>query len=114
VILKEEEEDSPESEQDQAQLYKMVKKLIQMTIERDNLQQKWGFLLQGGQDMTLTLKVSTVKAGKLTVQNLDIFCFLDFHPGIHVGLEKMDYVYTVNGKEVLLGLITIEQCISRK
>jgi hypothetical protein len=43
----------------------MVKKLIQMTIERDNLQQKWGFSLQGGQDMTLTLKVSTVKAGKI-------------------------------------------------
>ena len=47
----------------------MVKKLIQMTIERDNLQQMWGFSLQEGQDMTLTLKVSTVKAGKITEQN---------------------------------------------
>jgi len=56
-----------------------------MTIERDNLQQKWGFSLQGGQDMTLTLKVSTVKT---------------FTPASIAGLEKMDYVYTVNGKEV--------------
>jgi len=63
----------------------MGKKLMKMTIERDNIQQKWGFSLQGGQEMTLTLKVASVKK---------------FTPASIAGLEKMDYVYTVNGKEV--------------
>jgi len=63
----------------------MGKKLIKVTIERENLQQKWGFSLQGGQEVTLTMKVSSVK---------------NFTPASIAGLEKMDYVYTVNGKEV--------------
>jgi len=58
---------------------------MKVTVERENLQQKWGFSLQGGQEMTLTLKVASVKK---------------FTPASIAGLEKMDYVYTVNGKEV--------------
>jgi len=58
---------------------------MKVIIERENLQQKWGFSLQGGQEMTLTLKVASVKK---------------FTPASIAGLEKMDYVYTVNGKEV--------------
>ena len=44
---------------------------MKMTIERENLQQKWGFSLQGGQEMSLTLKVASVKAGKFTVGSLN-------------------------------------------
>ena len=81
----------------------MGKKLMKMTIERENLQQKWGFSLQGGQEMSLTLKVASVKAGKFTVSESGLmFVFQKFTPASIAGLEKMDYVYTVNGKEVPL------------
>jgi len=58
-----------------------------MTIEmeRDTLQQKWGFTVQGGADLSLTAKIASVKR---------------FSPADRAGLEKMDYVFTVNGKEV--------------
>ena len=38
---------------------------MKVTVERENLQQKWGFSLQGGQEMTLTLKVASVKVGAM-------------------------------------------------
>ena len=44
---------------------------MKMTIERKNLQQKRGLSLQGGQEMTLTLKVASVKAGIFIVGSLD-------------------------------------------
>ena len=40
---------------------------------------------QGGADLSLTAKVASVKR---------------FSPADRAGLEKMDYVWTVNGKEV--------------
>merc|ERR1711885_5573 len=49
------------------------------------MQQKWGFTVQGGADLSLTAKVASVKR---------------FSPADRAGLEKMDYVWTVNGKEV--------------
>merc|ERR1712227_9638 len=64
---------------------KMVKELITWELERDSLQQKWGFTVQGGKDVSLTAKISSVKR---------------FSPADRAGLEKMDYVWTVNGKEV--------------
>lgn len=54
-------------------------------MERDSLSQKWGITIQGGADLSLTAKVASVKR---------------FSPADRAGLEKMDYVWTVNGKEV--------------
>merc|ERR1712203_376546 len=64
---------------------KMPKELMTMELERDNLQQKWGLTIQGGADLALTAKIASVKR---------------FSPADRAGLEKMDYVYCVNGKEV--------------
>jgi len=63
----------------------MVKELINIEMERDSLQQKWGFTVQGGKDVSLTAKIASVKR---------------FSPSDRAGLEKMDYIWTVNGKEV--------------
>jgi len=63
----------------------MGKELIKIEVERDNAQQKWGITIQGGADLALTAKVATVKR---------------FSPADRAGLEKMDYVWTINGKEV--------------
>jgi len=65
--------------------FRMTKELITINLERDTLQQKWGFTVQGGADVSLTAKISSVKR---------------FSPADRAGLEKMDYVWTVNGKEV--------------
>merc|ERR1712122_114167 len=59
--------------------------LINIEMERDNMQQKWGFTVQGGADLALTAKIASVKR---------------FSPADRAGLDKMDYVWTVNGKEV--------------
>merc|ERR1711981_1002938 len=66
-------------------VFNMVKELITVEMERDSLQQKWGFTVQGGKDVSLTAKIASVKR---------------FSPADRAGLEKMDYVWTVNGKEV--------------
>jgi len=63
----------------------MTKKLIKIEMERDSLSQKWGITIQGGADLSLTAKVASVKR---------------FSPADRAGLDKMDYVWTVNGKEV--------------
>jgi len=63
----------------------MPKELMTMELERDNLQQKWGLTIQGGADLALTAKIASVKR---------------FSPADRAGLEKMDYVYCVNNKEV--------------
>merc|ERR1711913_5412 len=64
---------------------RMPKQLIKISMERDSLQQKWGITIQGGADLSLTAKIASVKR---------------FSPADRAGLEKMDYVFTVNGKEV--------------
>jgi len=61
------------------------KQLIKVKIERERENQKWGFSLQGGQDHALTMKIAGVKK---------------FSPASLAGLQRMDYVYTINGKEV--------------
>jgi len=63
----------------------MVKELIDITVERDSLQQKFGFVVQGGADLALTAKIASVKT---------------FSPAHRAGLKKMDYVHLINGKEV--------------
>merc|ERR1712109_428219 len=64
---------------------RMPKQLIKISMERDSLEQKWGITIQGGADLSLTAKIASVKR---------------FSPADRAGLEKMDYVFTVNGKEV--------------
>merc|ERR1712111_245700 len=64
---------------------KMPKQLTKIEMERDSLQQKWGITIQGGQDLSLTAKIASVKR---------------FSPADRAGLGKMDYIWTVNGKEV--------------
>merc|ERR1711988_20760 len=64
---------------------RMPKQLIKISMERDSLQQKWGITIQGGADLSLTAKIASVKR---------------FSRADRAGLEKMDYVFTVNGKEV--------------
>jgi len=63
----------------------MPKQLMKISMERDSLKQKWGITIQGGSDLALTAKIASVKR---------------FSPADRAGLEKMDYVWTVNGKEV--------------
>lgn len=63
----------------------MGKELIKINMERESLSEKWGFTVQGGADLALTVKVASVKR---------------FYPADRAGLEKMDYVWTINGKEV--------------
>jgi len=63
----------------------MVKELIKVELERENTNMKWGLVIQGGADLALTAKIATVKR---------------FSPADRAGLEKMDYVYSINGKEV--------------
>jgi len=63
----------------------MVKELISVELERENTAMKWGLVIQGGADLALTAKIVTVKR---------------FSPADRAGLEKMDYVYSINGKEV--------------
>jgi len=63
----------------------MPKELMTLVLERDNLQQKWGLTIQGGADLALTAKIASVKR---------------FSPADRAGLEKMDYVWTVNNNEV--------------
>merc|ERR1711868_345920 len=72
-------------EEVERQSIKMPKQLIKIEMERDSLQQKWGITIQGGADLSLTAKIASVKR---------------FSPADRAGLEKMDYVWTVNGKEV--------------
>jgi len=69
----------------ESETLKMPKELLTIEMERDSLQQKWGFTVQGGLDLSLTSKIASVKR---------------FSPADRAGLEKMDYVFTVNGKEV--------------
>merc|ERR1712241_281525 len=64
---------------------RMPKQLLKISMERDSLEQKWGITIQGGSDLALTAKIASVKR---------------FSPADRAGLEKMDYVFTVNGKEV--------------
>ena len=43
----------------------MPKELLSLELERDNLQQKWGFTIQGGADLSLTAKVASVKVNNI-------------------------------------------------
>ena len=44
----------------------MPKELLTIEMERDSLQQKWGFTVQGGADLSLTAKIASVKVSQVT------------------------------------------------
>ena len=50
----------------------MPKQLLNLDLERDNLQQKWGFTIQGGADLALTAKVASVKVRGVRPSNIVI------------------------------------------
>jgi len=62
----------------------MPKEIMQMTIDRSN-NEPWGFIIIGGKDQSLTVKVGKVKP---------------YSPAEKAGLKPFDYIWTINGKEV--------------
>ena len=56
-----------------------------MVIERPNSNTPWGFIIIGGKDQSLTVKVGKVKP---------------YSPAEKSGLRPFDYIWTINGKEV--------------
>ena len=61
----------------------MPKEMITINVERDSLQQKWGFTVQGGKDVSLTAKIASVKVRKgraITDTETGIHGFFCFFP----------------------------------
>merc|ERR1712214_178487 len=65
--------------------HKMPKEIINVTIERPNTNVPWGFVIIGGKDQSLTVKVGKVKP---------------YSPAENAGLKALDYIYTINGTEI--------------
>lgn len=63
----------------------MPKEMINVTVERAGTNQPWGFIIIGGKDQSLTVKVGKVKP---------------YSPAEKAGLRTFDYIWTINGKEV--------------
>jgi len=63
----------------------MPKEIVNLTIDRPNSNVPWGFVITGGKDQSLTVKIGKVKP---------------YSPAENSGLKTMDYVHTINGKEV--------------
>jgi hypothetical protein len=63
----------------------MPKEIINVTIERANTNVPWGFVIIGGKDQSLTVKVGKVKP---------------YSPAENAGLKACDYIWTINGREV--------------
>jgi len=59
--------------------------MLNVTIERSGSNQPWGFIIIGGKDQSLTVKVGKVKP---------------YSPAEVAGLRPFDYIWTINGKEV--------------
>merc|ERR1712038_1968730 len=64
---------------------KMPKEIVHVTIDRPNTNVPWGFVIIGGKDQSLTVKIGKVKP---------------YSPAENAGLKSMDYLHTINGKEV--------------
>lgn len=72
----------------------MPKQMINVTVERQNTNQPWGFIIIGGKDQSLTVKVGKVKP---------------YSPAEAAGLKPFDYIWTINGKEVFD--LSHQQCV---
>jgi len=63
----------------------MPKEIINMTLERKGKNEPWGFVIIGGKDQALTVKVGRVRA---------------YSAAEKAGLKSCDYIWQINGKEV--------------
>ena len=63
----------------------MPKEIINLNIERPNSSVSWGFVIIGGKDQSLTVKVGKVKPFSLAEK---------------AGLKQCDYIWQINNKEV--------------
>jgi len=63
----------------------MPKEIVEVIVERPNTSVPWGFVIIGGKDQSLTVKVGKIKP---------------YSPAENAGLKACDYIWTVNGKEV--------------
>ena len=59
--------------------------MLTLNLERRNRQDKWGFVMIGGKDQSLTVKVGRIRPESAA----DV-----------AGLKSGDYIWTINGKEV--------------
>lgn len=73
----------------------MPKELLNINIERSSTNVPWGFIIIGGKDQSLTVKVGKVKP---------------YSPAEKAGLHACDYIWTINGKEVFE--MTHDQCVN--
>ena len=64
---------------------KMPKEIVSVNIERPNASTSWGFVIVGGKDQSLTIKVGKVKP---------------YSPAEKAGLKPCDYIWQINGDEV--------------
>ena len=62
----------------------MPKTMISVSLSRAS-GQPWGFVIMGGKDQALTVKLGRVKP---------------YSPAEAAGLQEWDYVFDINGKEV--------------
>ena len=72
----------------------MPKEIVNVTIDRPSASVPWGFVIVGGKDQSLTVKIGKVKP---------------YSPAENAGLKQWDYVHMINGKEVFE--MTHEQCV---
>lgn len=72
----------------------MPKEMLNVSIERTGTNQPWGFIIIGGKDQSLTVKVGKVKP---------------YSPAEAAGLRPCDYIWTINGKEVFE--MSHQQCV---
>ena len=64
----------------------MPKEIVHVNIDRPNTSVPWGFVIIGGKDQSLTVKIGKVKP---------------YSPAENAGLKSMDYLHTINGFVVL-------------
>merc|ERR1712172_10337 len=72
----------------------MPKEIVNTTIDRPNTSVPWGFVIIGGKDQSLTVKIGKVKP---------------YSPAENAGLKSHDYLHMINGKEVFE--MTHNQCV---
>nr|ACO12123.1 PDZ and LIM domain protein 3 [Lepeophtheirus salmonis] len=63
----------------------MPKEIVNLALKRSGKNEPWGFVIIGGKDQNLTVKVGKIKP---------------YGPAEEAGLKTMDYVWQINGKEV--------------
>ena len=63
----------------------MPKTMLTLKLERRSKQDPWGFVMIGGKDQSLTVKVGRIRPLSAAEEG---------------GLKAGDYVWTINGKEV--------------